>query len=214
MRHRFGALVVSLTLLVAGASGLAQGLSFTFDGETAGATPHGFLFSSTRQPSPGTWEVRGAGQRHHMAHVADPSAHGLAIAVAAAPAPGNIQVSSRIRFADGDRVGGLVWRYRDATNFYVVGINLQRHEANLHRIMGGNRIQLDSASDLNADPSMWHTLDVVHHGDQISVHFDGIAILHAKDRSFESGRAGVWSGGAAETWFSNITIEEFVEPRR
>jgi len=103
---------------------------------------------------------------------------------------------------------------RKASNFYLIGINLQRHDAMLQRIMGGNRIQLDSLTNLNVDAEMWHTVEVMHRGDQIGVRLDGIAILHARDRSFDSGRAGVWSGGAAETWFSNIKIDDLAEPRR
>jgi len=203
-----------VALVLAGLGLAAQGLSIGFDDDVPGMAPRGFLFAAARQTSPGTWEVQGAGGRRHLAHVADASAGGLSIAVLAAPAPANVRVTSRIRLVDGGRAGGLVWRYRDGSNYYAVGINLERHEAALHRIMGGNRIQLDHSSDLEVDPEAWHALGVVHQGDQIRVHLDGIAILHATDRGFDSGRAGVWSGGAASTWFDDLKIDEFPEPAR
>jgi hypothetical protein len=208
-----GVLAAALSLAVV--SVLAQGLSFTFDDDATGMPPRGFLFSAARQASAGTWEVRGLGPQHHLAHLADSTAQGFSIATPTAPAPPNLLVVARIRLVDGDRRGGIVWRYRDANNFYLVGISLQRHEAMLHRIMGGNRVQLDRLADLDVDPGTWHTLGVAHEGDQIRVHLDGIAILHARDRAFDDGgRAGVWSGGAAETWFDDIRISAFPEPRR
>lgn len=202
LRHLFAALVAALTLAVSGM--VAQGLIFTFDDAAPGMPPDGFLFSAARQTSAGTWEVRGPGHQHYLAHVADPWMRGFSIATPTASAPANLLVVSRLRLVDGDRQGGIVWRYRDANNFYLVGTSLPRHEAVLHRIMGGNRIQLDRLNELDVDPGAWHTIGVAHQGGQIRVHLDGITILHATDRAFEGGRAGVWSGGAAETWFDDI----------
>ena len=207
-----GALLPLLVLTMAALA--AQRVSFSFDDEAVGMPPPGFLFAAARQAAPGTWEVRAGGSLRYLAHTADAAARGLSIAVATAAAPANIHVRSRIRFADGARMGGIVWRYHDASSFYTVGISLERHEALLHRLMGGNRVQLDRLGDLGIDPEAWHTLGVMHHGDQIRVYLDGIAILHARDRGLESGRAGVWSGGAAEAWFDDLQIEEAREPPR
>jgi hypothetical protein len=209
LRHELIA-VLSLSI----ATMVAQGLSFTFDDETSGMPPRGFLIVAARQAAAGRWEVRGAGPDHYLAHLADPSAQGFSIAIPMVFAPANLLMVSRIRLVDGDRLGGIVWRYRDAHNFYAVGISLQRHDAVLHRIMGGNRIQLDRLNDLDVDPGAWHTVGVWHQGDQIRVHLDGITILSTRDRGFEGGRAGVWSSGSAETWFDDIKIDELPEPRR
>jgi hypothetical protein len=191
----------------------AQSLAINFASDAIGAPPRGFVFSALRQATPGTWEVRrsGTGTLRHLAHVADPNAHGFALAVLTADAPANLALSARIRFAEGERNGGLIWRYRDENNFYIVGINLARHQALLHRIMSGNRIQLDAASDINLDPAEWHNLTVTHRGSQIVVHLDGIPILSAKDQSLDGGHAGVWSAGTAETWFSELKIDGATE---
>ena len=203
-RRRICSCGVALSLAIA--SLFAQDLTITFDEDTPGQPPPGFVFAALRQTTVGTWEVLGDGTRRHLAHLADSSAPGLSMAVATAPAPEQLLITSRIRFVDGGRTGGLLWRYRDASNLYGVAVNLLAHEAVLHRVVGGNRVQLDRVGDINIDPEIWHTLGVLHRDGQITVHLDGIAVLRAQDRGFELGRAGVWSAGASTTWFDDVSI--------
>jgi hypothetical protein len=214
MRYANRAGAVGLAVFVAVTGTIAQSVTVNLDSDAPGTAPRGFIFAAARQSTPGTWEVRGMASHHYLAHAADPSARGMALAIVAALAPRDLALTARIRFADGDRLGGLVWRYQDDANFYFVGINLQRHEAVLHRIMAGNRVLLDTSKDLNIDPVLWHNVAVVHRNDQIVIHLNGIAILHARDRGFDNGRAGVFSAGSAETWFADIKLEEMWEGRR
>lgn len=211
-RFACGASLAVLALVVLGAT--VPGVTLTFDDDVPGGAPRGFVFAATRQALPGTWEVRASGPHHYLAHDANPTAMGLSMAVITSAAPANLRETVRIRLVGGNRLGGVVWRYRDAANFYAAGIDLQKHEALLHRVTGGSRVQLDRVGDLNVDPDMWHTLSVAHHDDQILIHLDGIAILRARDRTFDSGQAGVGAGGAATIWYSDLRIDEYAEPRR
>lgn len=179
----------------------------TFDDDPIGQAPRGFFFSWVRQSSSGVWEVRGNAHHHVLAHVADPAHQGRSVAVSLLPASRNLRVTTRVRFTDGVREGGLVWRYRDGHNGYVAGVSLARREAILFRVTAGNRVQLNRLDDLNLDKDAWHTLSVVNQNDEIRVHLDGIAILHARDIASETGGAGVWSAGAADTWFDDLSVE-------
>ena len=108
-----------------------------------------------------------------------------------------------------DRAGGLIWRYKDAADFYFVSIFLEVREAALIRVTAGNRITLDRARDIDLDPEAWHNLTVVHNGDQILAQVDGIAVLRGRDRMLtEGGRAGVWSAGNSTVAFDDLTIED------
>ena len=194
-----------------GTSAAAGRLTVTFDDLPLGAAPDGFFFAGARQASPGVWEVTGAGAKRHLMHLADPSVtmRGISVAGLNAPAPADIRISTRLRLIDGDRAGGLIWRYRDSADFYFVSVFLAAREAALIRVTAGNRITLDRAKDIDLDSDAWHSVTVVHYGDQILAQVDGIAVLRARDRMLtDGGRAGVWSAGNSTTAFDDITIED------
>jgi hypothetical protein len=126
--------------------------------------------------------------------------------------PQDIKVSTRLRLTEGDRAGGVVWRYRDANNFYFMAVFYGDHSASLIRVTGGNRVVLDLVKDINLNPDAWHAMSVVHEGDEIRGSIDGIGILRARDRTVADGnRAGVWSAGNTTGFFDDLTIEQAVD---
>ncbi|MGE0446588.1 MAG: hypothetical protein AB7P99_15285 [Vicinamibacterales bacterium] len=210
-------LTLMLAALLAAAASVAARAELlaavSFDEHMAGAPPHGFFFAPSRQASPGIWEVRGVTGRH-LVHVADPSVRlrGISIAAVDMPAPADIEIGTRLRLIDGDRAGGVIWRYQDANNFYFMSIFHQQRDARIVRVTGGNRISLASAGDVLLDPEAWHTLSVEHKGDDILATIDGIGLLRARDRTLtDGGRAGVWSAGNSTSWFDDITIESIAD---
>lgn len=202
--------LIATAVVSALASVSAHSFTFSFDDQPVGAAPAGFHFGAARQANPGTWEVAGAGARHHLIHVADPSVvlRGISVAVVDAAATADLTATTRIRLVDGDHAGGLAWRYRDAENFYFVALDLNKHEAGLFRVMDGNRVRLDFKTDVDLDAQEWHTIAITHEGDQIRAQIDGIGVLRTRDSTLQSGqRAGVWSAGNSTTWFDDVAIE-------
>lgn len=199
-----------VSVLLLGISLAAQRLVISFDEDALGARPDGFFFAASRQPTPGTWEVLGAGNKRHLSHTADPTVtlRGISVAGFSYDAPDDVRVATRLRLSDGDRAGGLIWRYRDVNNFYFMVVFYGTKTAGLFRVTGGNRVALHSVNDINLDPNAWHSIAVVHEGDDIRGTIDGIGILRARDRAItESGRAGVWSAGNTTGWFDDVIIE-------
>lgn len=207
-----GLLVAALAVIVR-----AQGFVATFEGDPLGAPPRGFVFSGVKQASAGVWEVRSAHPQQVLVHVADSSLPGRSLAIASAAAPRQLRLMTRVRFSGGTREGGLEWYRRDDHHGYVAGISLARREALLFRVTAGSRVQLARLGDLNLDPDAWHTLSVVHNGDEIRIQLDGIAVLHARDTAGTDGGgggAGVWSAGSSETWFDDLRIDTLPESPR
>jgi len=207
-------IVAAMGLALASAS--AQVAVRTFDEDAIGAPPSGFAFAGARQQSPGRWLVRAEGPNHYLIHAADPAATGgFALAVLDAPHPAQMRASVRLKLTDGDRVGGLVWRYQDADNFYVASLDLRVQEVALYRVVRGNRIRLDEEDELELDESAWHSLRVVQDDDDIRVSLGGIGVMRARDRTFtDGGRAGIWSGGGATAWFDDFRVEPDEDRRR
>ncbi len=206
--------IVCLGALLAGFASvpvIAQRLSFTFDEAAIASPPDGFFFASTRQASPGVWSIRGNATRRHLVHVGDPSVRerGISVAGLIFDVPQNIKVSTRLRLTEGDRAGGVVWRYTDPENFYFMSVFYRDHSASLVRVTGGNRVLLHSVDDIDLDADAWHTMTIVHHGEEIRGALDGIGILRARDRTLTDGnRAGVWSAGNTTGLFDDVVIEQ------
>lgn len=207
-------IVAAVGLLLATAS--AQLAVRTFDEDAIGAPPAGFLFAMARQQTPGRWLVRAEGPNHYLTHLAEPAASGgIALAVLDTLQPAQMRASVRLKLTDGERVGGLVWRYQDAENFHVAALDLRAQELALYRVVRGNRIRLDEEDELELDGSAWHTLRVVQDDDDIRVSLGGIGVMRARDRTFpDGGRAGVWSGGGATAWFDDFRVEPEEDRRR
>lgn len=186
----------------------------TFDDDTPDRPPAGFTFSMMRQQTPGVWAVRRGRSQSHLEHVADAaSAKGLSLAIVG-PAVQDVQVSVKLQLVDGERLGGVVWRYQGSGDFYGVAVDLRQPGITLFRVVGGNRIRLDHATELDLDHDLAHSLSVRHQREEIHVQLDGIGIMHVRDRGFVSaGRAGVLSGGASRTWFDDLRIEDVRERR-
>jgi|CXWL01.1.fsa_nt_gi hypothetical protein len=197
-----------------GVSVAAQRLAINFDNDAIGAPPDGFFFAAARQASPGVWSVVGNGSSRHLSHTADPSVtlRGISVAGFAFKSPDDVRVTTRLRTLDGDRAGGVIWRYRDANNFYFMAVFHTAHSASIVRVTGGNRVVLDTVTAIDLDADAWHLLTVVHEGEDIRGAIDGIGILRARDRALTDGtRAGVWSAGNTTSWFDDIVIEHAPE---
>jgi hypothetical protein len=180
-----------------------------FDDDPIGSAPPGFTFAVARQQMPAKWSVRADGSVRYLMHAADPSASGgLSLAVLDTPHPSQMRVSVRLKLVDGERVGGLVWRYQDPDNFYLAALDLRVQELALYRVVRGNRIRLDDEDELELDTSAWHSVRVVQDDDDIRVSLGGIGVMRARDVTFtEGGRAGVWSGGGGTAWFDDLRVE-------
>ena len=194
---------------------LANVVLRNFDQDMPGTAPPGFTFSAARQPAPGRWVVRADGGNQYLAHAADAKASGFSLATLDAAAPARMRASARIKLTEGDRTGGLVWRYQDAENFYLVSLDLTLQEMSLYRVVRGNRVRLEYEDDLELDRDAWHTLRVVHDEERIRVALGGIGVMRARDNAIAApGRAGVWSGGATTAWFDDLRVEAPLEGRR
>jgi hypothetical protein len=181
----------------------------TFDAERAGGPPDGFTFAAGRNAPPGSWLVRKDGANGFLEHSADRRQDDApAMAVLAGPPVRDVRLTVRLRLVDGDREGGLVWRYQNPDNYYVARLDLEDHEVALHRFVRGHRVRLAEQNDLELDPEAWHTLRVAHGGDEIRVYLGGVRVLRVRDRTIqEAGAVGLWTDVTSTTWFDDLRVE-------
>jgi hypothetical protein len=184
----------------------------TFNDVPVGGSPPGFTFASMRQKEPGRWTVQKREADTVLFHERD-ALTGYSLAIAGAKSPSDLVATVRVRFIDGARAGGLVWRYVDDQHYYALILDMAKHDISLVRVSGGNRILLEHEDDLELDPQAWHSLKVVHAEQVIRVMLGGVRVFEDNDRRnrWTSGPSGV---GLIATGNSGVEFDDLrITPR-
>ena len=105
-----------------------------------------------------------------------------------------------------DQGGGLVWRMRDADNYYVTRWNPLEDNLRIYHVVDGKRSELQSA-DVSTDPRAWHVLEVEARGERMRVWLDGAKLLEIEDGTFDDGgRVGLWTKADATVSFDGFAV--------
>jgi hypothetical protein len=115
-----------------------------------------------------------------------------------------------------DRAGGLVWRAKDANNYYVVRANALEDNVVLYKTVNGARSSLDIVGQkggygvkVAVPANQWHTLRVEFAGARFKVIFNGKALFEVEDGTFgEAGMVGLWTKADSVTAFVDIGYGE------
>ena len=108
---------------------------------------------------------------------------------------------------ENDLGGGVVWRAKDAKNYYIARYNPLEDNFRVYKVVEGVRTQLDT-SDI-AKHRQQFTLQVTMKGDHIVCKLDGEAFLEAHDNTFkEAGAIGLWTKSDARSAFDDLVLNE------
>ncbi|GAB61373.1 MAG: hypothetical protein DWB56_10010 [Candidatus Jettenia sp.] len=106
---------------------------------------------------------------------------------------------------DEDQGGGLVWRVKDANNYYVVRYNPLESNYRVYKVVNGERTQLQSA-DIKHRKG-WYILRVTMVDNHIECYYGGKKYLEVKDSALpEVGKIGLWTKADARTYFDNLML--------
>jgi len=105
-----------------------------------------------------------------------------------------------------DQAGGVVWRAKDADNYYIARANALEDNVTIYHAIKGKRISFKNTNTKVAS-GLWHTLRVDFDGNRFSVTFDGKKVIEVTDDSFtDAGKVGVWTKAASVTLFDDFTF--------
>jgi len=130
------------------------------------------------------------------------------VALVAGTARADVDLSVKLRAVAGrvDQGGGVVWRARDARNYYIARYNPLEDNYRVYLVEDGRRKMLQSAK-LQVAHGAWHRLRVTMVGDQITCSLDGTKHLEAHDTTFgQAGRIGLWTKADAITHFDDLAV--------
>jgi len=106
-----------------------------------------------------------------------------------------------------DQGGGIVWRYKDANNYYIACINPLEDNYRVYKVVDGKRTQLQTKERLKVPAGEWHDLKIKTKGDRIECFLDGKKELDTKDGTFtDAGKIGLWTKADAQTEFDDLRV--------
>jgi hypothetical protein len=104
-----------------------------------------------------------------------------------------------------DQAGGVIWRCKDADNYYVARANALEDNVTIYHTIRGTRVAFKNV-DTKVAAGVWHTLRVDFAGNKFTVTFDGHKVIEATDDSFsEAGKVGVWTKADSVTLFDDFS---------
>ena len=117
-------------------------------------------------------------------------------------------VSVRIKPVAGrqDPGGGLVWRFRDENNYYLVRTNVTLNTVAVDKIENGRRIPLIPGVKHEIPFNAWSILKVSARGNRFQIYVDHRRILEGQDNTFGSGRVGLCTMADSVTYFDDFRV--------
>src|SRR5690242_11611717 len=175
-----------LLLLLAGIASEVKMKTWDFQKDKVGEPPAGFSFGKTGQGRPGKWVVAEdpsapSGGRVLAQIDTDGTDYRFPVAVADEPLLKDLQLQVRCKPVSGkvDQACGLVFRYRDENNYYVVRANALEDNVRLYHVVDGRRRQFAGWNGKVLGQT-WHTLAIQARGNHFQVHFDGRPVIDAQ----------------------------------
>ena len=129
---------------------------------------------------------------------------------------GFVEVKFKAVAGSQDRAAGIVWRAKDANNYYVTRANALEDNVVLYKTVNGVRSPLDIVGrkggygvNVPVPPGRWHTLRVEFAGTRFSAIYDGKALFAVEDATFmEAGNIGLWTKADSVTVFDDLRYGE------
>ena len=205
----------AIAALLVNGSTLAVGrITIDFETMQAGKPPVGFATAATASNTPGVWLVENdpsapGGGRVLAQKSTDRTFYRFPLCIYQGLAARDVDVSVKLKPISGkvDQAGGIVVRYRDPDNYYVVRANALEDNVRFYRVVDGKRT-LIAGADLRVAAGEWHGLRIVAKGPHFRVWWDGHPVFEADDGTFpDAGKVGLWTKADSVTHFDDLVIE-------
>jgi len=199
------------------------GQVINFDGDEVGKSPKGFVLGLTGKGKPGVWVVQKDLTAPSAPNVlaqtnADPVSYRFPLCVYEGFSGRDVDISIRYKPVSGkeDQAAGIVWRYKDQNNYYIVRANANENNVVLYKVENGIRTDLPLVGQgrtygmrAKIPSGEWGTLRVVAKGNHFEVYSNGTKLYDVEDSTFlMAGKVGFWTKADSVTLFDDLTIKE------
>jgi hypothetical protein len=195
-----------------------------FEGAIPGHLPPGWTVAMTHGGGTPEWQIRrddtAPSPPYVLAQISQDKTAGrfpLAIWEGASILNGEVGVSFKTVDGAIDQAAGIVWRYQDPNNYYIVRANALENNVVLYKVEKGVRLSiapkgLPSRSygvKHDIPKGRWNTLRIVFKDSLFTVFFNGERLFGTEDRTFtKAGRTGLWTKADSVTYFDEFSVGE------
>jgi hypothetical protein len=209
-----------VVLFALAAAGAAQVINF--DSAQPGTLPPGWTQAMTHNGGAPKWEVLKDDSAPSQPHVLAQTSHDptdgrfpLAILEKANVKDGELSVKFKPISGRVDQGAGMVWRYRDPNNYYIVRANALEGNVVLYKVQDGHR---SSLAPKGTPPRtygvkhkvlsrVWSALRVTFSGPRFTVYFNGEKLFDVEDSTFtEPGKVGLWTKSDSVIYFDDFAL--------
>jgi hypothetical protein len=204
--------------------------SINFDAVRPGVAPPNWTFVSALGGPHTRWEVRydpSAPSRGNVLEQVNGSSREsespVAIFDKVICRDGDLSVKFKIEGQGKGRSAGIVWRYQDASNYYLLHFSADEKNIALFRVKDGHSqplpVVVEGASvqersghsgvyhDIHL--GQWYVAKVTFRGSKIRVLFGNRRLFDAEDSGFAgAGKTGVWTHGKTTAAFDDFRIDK------
>jgi hypothetical protein len=190
------------------------GKVINFDTFAIGQAPPGWTVSMTDTGAAPRWEIlkdsTAPTQPYVLAQVSTDSNKArspLAIFDGASLRDADVSVRMKPVSGHGGQAGGVVWRYRDANNYYLARANALENNVAVYKVENGHRIPLMAVAKHPIAANAWYTLKVSVRGNKFQIFLDHRRILEGQDGTFAGpGKVGLWTLADSVTYFDDFRV--------
>ena len=206
-------------LLCAAFTASAQTIDFNKD--RAGEPPKSFSTALTGQGKAGVWVVMKDDASPNQGNVlaqtdADATGYRFPLCVHDGVTAKDADISVKFKPVSGkkDQAAGVVWRYRDKDNYYIVRANALENNVVLYKVQNGKREDLPVKGEgrtygkkATVPKNQWSELRVTAKGNLFTVWLNGQRLYEVEDGTFtEAGKVGLWTKADSVTYFDDLKV--------
>jgi len=104
-----------------------------------------------------------------------------------------------------DQAGGVVWRLKDANNYYIARANALEDNVTIYHTINGRRTE-KKRTNMKVAANVWHTIRADFAANHFTVTCDGKKAIEWDDDTFkDAGKVGVWTKADSVTLFDDFS---------
>lgn len=192
--------------------------TLNFDNAPAGMPPEGWTLTMTGKGEP-KWTVEAeptAPSKPNVLKQSGRATYPVALKRDTSIGDGFVEVKFKAVAGSEDRAAGLIWRAKDADNYYVVRANALEDNVVLYKTINGIRKSLEIVGrkggygvNTPVPSGQWHALRCDFTGSRFKVTYDGQAIFEVEDVTIaNAGMIGLWTKADSVTLFDDLSYGE------
>lgn len=190
----------------------------SFETDAIGAVPKGWTATKTGRGEP-KWTVeqdQTAPSKSKVVKQSGQATYPLLLKNDTNIKDGFIEVKFKAVAGSEDRAAGLVWRAKDADNYYVVRANALEDNVVLYKTVNGVRSAIDIVGrkggygvNVPVPANQWHSLRADFKGSRFRVTYNSQQVFEVEDSTFSAaGMVGLWAKADSVTLFDKIIYGE------